>query len=215
VEARPRPGASLIRVKAPPYFGQWESRDLIGAILRKEIPAAADPLWAQSGARDSAEYERWSWHLCGTACLRMALAGMGIAPPPLLDLARAIARRGGYVEEEDGWIRGLIYAGAVATLQDDYGIRSEIILDHPTDAIPALLDGKAAYIASVHPAIRVPNDDPPSRGGHLVLVHAAQDGALRFHNPSGDTPETQENVAMPIATFARFHAERGILVRGR
>ena len=202
-------------MRPPPYFGQWESRDLIGAILRKEIPAAADPLWARSGARDAAEYERWSWHLCGTACLRMALAGMGIEPPPLLDLARAVARRGGYVEEADGWIRGLIYAGAVAVLQDDYGIRAEIALDHPTDAIPALLAGNAAYIASVHPTIRAPAEDPPSRGGHLVLVYAAEGGGLRFHNPSGDTRATQEAVAMPIATFARFHAERGILVRGR
>jgi hypothetical protein len=145
----------------------------------------------------------------------MALAGMGIAPPPLLDLARAIARRGGYVEEDNGWIRGLIYAGAVAVLEQDYGVRAEIVLDHPTAAIPALLDGNAGYIASVHAGIRAPAEDPPSRGGHLVLVHAAGDGVVRFHNPSGDRRETQEGVTMSLTDFARFHAERGILVRGR
>ncbi|HYF06546.1 MAG TPA: hypothetical protein VD970_02920 [Acetobacteraceae bacterium] len=199
----------------PPFLGQWESRELIGAILREETRAADDPLWARSGARHAAEYERWSWHLCGTACLRMALAGLGIAPPPLLELARALVRHGGYVEEENGWIRGLIYAGAVALLEERYGIGAEIVLDSPTEAIPALLARGAAYIASVHPAIRSPAAEPPSRGGHLVLVFAAEDGAVRFHNPSGDTRATQEDVRMALPDFARFHAERGILVLGR
>lgn len=198
----------------PPFFGQWESRDLIGPIIRNEMRAADDPLWAQSGARDAEDYDRWSWHLCGTACLRMALAGMGVTPPPLLDLARRVAAFGGYVEQEDGWIRGLIYAGAIELLRQDYGIEAEIVLDRPAEAIPAMLDGAAGYIASVHPLIRTGIDTPPSRGGHLVLVHAADDGALRFHNPSGDTRATQEGVAMPIADFARYHAERGILIRG-
>lgn len=216
MEARTRPGAALNRVKVPPpFFGQWESRELIGAILAKEMRAAQDPLWPRSGARDAEDYDRWSWHLCGTACVRMALAGFGIAPPPLLDLARAIARHGGYVEEADGWIRGLIYAPCIAMLEQQYGIAAEIILDHPAEAIPDLLNGAAAYIASVHPAIRAPATEPPSRGGHLVLVFAAEDGVLRFHNPSGDTRATQEDVAMPIAAFARFHAGRGILLRGR
>ena len=195
----------------PPFHGQWESRDLIGAILRKEMPASEDPLWAQSGALDPADYERWSWHLCGTACLRMALAGMGIKPPPLLDLARAIAREGGYVEQEDGWIRGLVYAGAIALLRRDYGIAAEIILEgHPRQR-----GGSAGGRALVHRVGDAGGKAPPSRGGHLVLVFAADDGVVRFHNPSGDTRATQEDVAMPVADFARFHAERGILIRGR
>lgn len=202
-------------MRPPPFFGQWESRDLIGAIIRKEVRAADDPLWALSGARDAEDYDRWSWHLCGTACLRMALAGMGIAPPPLLDLARRLAEFGGYVEQEDGWIRGLIYAGAVELLRQDYGIASEIVLDSPAEAIPSLLDGASGYIASVHPGIRDPIADPPSRGGHLVLVHAAGAGCLDFHNPSGDTREAQEVTGMALTDFARFHAERGIRIAAR
>lgn len=213
MEAGPRAGAALTRVTPPPFHGQWESRDLIGAILAREIRAADDPLWAQSGARDAEDYDRWSWHLCGTACLRMALAGLGIAPPPLLPLARRLAALGGYVEQEDGWIRGLIYAGAVALLEQDYGIAAEIVLDSPAGAIPALLDGAAGYIASVHPGIRDRcGGDPPSRGGHLVLVYAADAGRVFFHNPSGDSRATQEGVAMPVAEFARFHADRGIRI---
>lgn len=197
----------------PPFFGQWESRDLIGPILAREIRAADDPLWARSGARDAEEYDRWSWHLCGTACLRMALAGLGIEPPPLLDLARRLSASGGYVEQEDGWIRGLIYAGAIELLRRDYDIGAEIVLDSPAEAIPSLLDGAAGYIASVHPAIRDPSGgDPPSRGGHLVLVYAAGAGRVRFHNPSGDTRTSQEDVVMTIREFARFHAERGIRI---
>lgn len=199
----------------PPFFGQWESRARIGDILSGALRAEDDPLWPRSGARDAAEYARWADHLCGMACLRMALAALGLDPPPPLALARACAARGGYVEEQDGGIRGLIYAPCVALLIEEYAIAAEIVLDSPTASIPALLAQGGTYIASVHPMIRTPWADPPARGGHLVLVFAAEDGALRFHNPSGDTPATQEDVRMPIADFARFHAERGILLRGR
>ncbi len=199
----------------PPFFGQWESRDRIGDILSGALRADHDPLWPRSGARDAADYARWAEHLCGMACLRMALAGLGLDPPPLLALAGACAARGGYVEEPDGFIRGLIYAPCVALLAEEYGIGAEIVLDSPAEAIPTLLARGSAYIASVHPMIRQPEADPPARGGHLVLVFAAAEGVLRFHNPSGDTLGTQEDVRMTIADFARFHAERGILLGGR
>jgi hypothetical protein len=65
----------------------------------------------------------------------------------------------------------------------------------------------------VHPSIRWPEQEPPSRGGHLVLVFGvAEDGALRFHNPSGSTPATRADARLPPEAFGRFFAGRGILL---
>jgi hypothetical protein len=77
-----------------------------------------------------------------------------------------------------------------------------------------MVQGRAMFIASVHPAIRRASAEPPSRGGHLVLVFAAADGVLRFNNPSGDTAATQRDAQLSIGDFARFFAGRGIALAG-
>ncbi len=196
----------------PPFFGQWESADRIGDILAGTLAPEDDPLWPRSGAEDAADYARWAEHLCGMACIRMALAARGHAAPRLLDLARACARHGGYVEQPDGTIRGLIYAPAIAWLREEWNIAAEIVLDTPAEAIPGLLAGNRLFLASVHPWIRWPEREPPARGGHLVLVFAADETTIRFNNPSGDTPQSQQNATLPLATFARFYAGRGVLL---
>lgn len=198
----------------PPYFGQWESADRIGDILTGALRAADDPLWPRSGAGSAAEYETWADHLCGVACLRMVLAARGIAPPRAFDLARDLSARGGYVVQPDGAIRGLIYAPAVAWLREVPGIAAEVRVAMPVEDVAALAAGGGLFIASVHPWIRWPERTPPVRGGHLVLVFGAGDGALRLHNPSGDTPASQRDMQVPIAAFARFYAGRGIALRG-
>lgn len=197
----------------PPCYTQWESRELVGGIIAGEVDPRRDPRWSESGARDADDYARWADHVCGMACLRMLLAWRGIAPPPTLDLARRIAARGGYVQTPEGGIRGLIYAPAVDYLRDAHGIDARVVLDVTARDVAGLLAPGAAFIASVHPWIRRPESEPPSRGGHLVLVFGvAEDGALRFHNPSGDRAETQEDVRLLPAAFDRFFAGRGILV---
>ena len=196
----------------PPWFGQWESGGRIGEILSGALKAADDPLWPRSGAGSAAEYEVWADHLCGVACLRMALAARGIVPPRAFDLARELTARGGYVVQPDGAIRGLIYAPAAAWLRDAHGIAAEVRVDVPAEEVAAMVGAGGTFIASVHPWLRWPAREPPSRGGHLVLVFGADGGALRFHNPSGDAPETQANAALPVAGFARFYAGRGIFL---
>lgn len=190
----------------PPYFAQWESPELIGEFLDQRDPAT-DPRWAESGAADAQEYARWAEHLCGMACLRMAMAARG-APHTIHDLRRAIQKLGGYVEEPDGFIRGLIYAGAVRWL-NERGIAARIVLDEP---MPLLRAGEF-YIASVHPAIRTPEVEPPRKGGHLVLVFGTDEaGCRRFHNPSGIGKAQQRDVRLSPKAFSRFHADRGILI---
>ncbi|TJV07379.1 MAG: hypothetical protein E5Y35_22085, partial [Mesorhizobium sp.] len=46
--------------------------------------------------------------------------------------------------------------------------------------------------------------EPPSKGGHLVLVTAASPGEIRFHNPSGHVRQSQADVTLPLASFDRF-----------
>jgi hypothetical protein len=196
----------------PPFFGQWESAARIGDILSGALPAEDDPLWPRSGAAGAADYARWADHLCGVACLRMALAARGIAPPRAFDLARELTHRGGYVLQPDGGIRGLIYAPAVAWLREVPRIAAEVRVDLAAQDIPALVADGGLFIASVHPAIRWPDRDPPSRGGHLVLVFGTAGEALRLHNPSGDSPASQCDARVPLDRFAGAYAGRGILL---
>lgn len=196
----------------PPFFGQWESAERIGDILSGALAAEDDPLWPRSGAAGAADYARWAEHLCGVACLRMALAARGIPPPRAFDLARDLTARGGYVMQADGTIRGLIYAPAVAWLREAARLPAEVRVDVPAMDLPALVGEGGLFIASVHPWIRWPERMPPARGGHLVLVFGTEGGALRLHNPSGDTPASQRDTRLAVETFARFFAGRGILL---
>jgi hypothetical protein len=195
----------------PRYRAQWESAALAADFLAGR-DAATDPAWGKSGAADASEYARWAEHLCGCACLQMALDARGRPVPPIHAVRRGVQALGGYVEQPDGGIRGLIYAGAVAWLAGQ-GIAARIVLDLDAVEIPALLAAGGLFIASVHPGIRRPAEAPAARGGHLVLVFAATDaGVLRFHNPSGDTPATRSDARLPSEVFARFFAGRGILL---
>ncbi|MGX9962424.1 hypothetical protein ACVFYP_03820 [Roseomonas sp. F4] len=188
------------------YRAQWESRDLVADFLAGR-DAATDPLWAESGAADAAEYGLWAGHLCGCACLQMVLGALGRPVPPIHDIRRGVQAEGGYVETPEGDIRGLIYAGAVAWLARQ-GIAARIVLDVSAHNLP-----EGLFIASVHPGIRWPEVPPALRGGHLVLVFGrAADGALRFHNPSGDTPATQLDARLTPEVFERFFAGRGIAI---
>ena len=200
----------MSNAKTPPYFGQWESPGLIGDIISGQCRAEDDPAWANSGAASQEDYARWADHLCGVACLRMALAARGITPPRARDLARVLTRYGAYVEQEDGNIRGLIYAPAITWLAEAHAMPAEIILDRAAVDIPPLLVDGGLFIASVHPAIRRPAEPAPGKGGHLVQVFGAEQGALRLHNPSGHDAASQAHARVAIADFARFFAGRGI-----
>ncbi|WP_439597260.1 hypothetical protein [Falsiroseomonas sp.] len=138
----------------------------------------------------------------------MVLGALGRPVPPIHAIRREVQAAGGYVEAADGTIRGLIYAGAVAWLAGQ-GIASRILLDQQARD----LAGQGLTIASVHPAIRWPEGPAPGRGGHLVLVFGTDAaGRLRFHNPSGDSPASQEDVRLAPEDFDRFFAGRGIRI---
>jgi hypothetical protein len=141
----------------------------------------------------------------------MVLGALARPVPPMHEIRRGVQAEGGYVETPEGAIHGLIYAGAVAWLAGQ-GIAARILLDRSAADVAELVQG-GLFIASVHPGIRRPDTPPPVRGGHLVLVFG-QDaaGALRLHNPSGDSPATQQDARIAVPVFDRFFAGRGILV---
>jgi hypothetical protein len=195
-----------------PCFAQWESPELGRDFAADPARLAGDPRWAESGARDVAEYARWAHHVCGMACVRMVLAARGLGAPPILELARAATARGAYVEEEGGTIRGMVYAPCVAWLREAWGIEAEVVVGIDAHAIARTMERAAFFIASVHPSIRAPGQPPPRRGGHLVLVLEAGPDAIVFHNPSGFDEATRCGARLAPEVFDRFFAGRGIAI---
>ncbi|WP_184356946.1 C39 family peptidase [Rhizobium sp. BK602] len=197
-----------------PYFSQWETPDMTLAVVAEGAQAALlkDPLWASSGAHNVEDYARWAGNLCGMACLKMVLAARTGRAIPIMDLAMGCREHGGYVEEPDGRIKGLIYAPFIPFVRDRFGLDARVVTGISTADIGGILKEPAFFIASVHHSIRWPETEPPSKGGHLVLVTALEGDRIRFHNPSGHVVATRENVEMPLETFDRFFAGRGIAI---
>lgn len=197
-----------------PYYSQFESRERVLDLISGKMNAEDDPLWQLSGAADPQEYARWSSHVCGMACLKMLLAHEQGRVIPTLALMRPCREYGGYVVEEDGSIKGLIYRPFVTYINEQFGLLAEVKEQTPIEEIYDLLDQGYVYIASVHPAIRTPEVTPPRLGGHLVYVFGknSEKRELIFHNPSGHTAATQENVHLGLDDFSRFYAKRGVLI---
>jgi hypothetical protein len=197
-----------------PYFSQWETPDMTGVVLAEGAPTALlkDPRWASSGAANVDEYARWAGNLCGMACLKMILAARSGHIVPTVSLAMQCKEYGGYVVDSEGNIKGLIYAPFVPFVQGRFAMDASVVTDISAAGIPDILVASQFFIASVHHSIRWPDTEPPSKGGHLVLVTAATPKAVRFHNPSGHNLAARENVELPIDVFGKFFARRGIAI---
>ncbi|UVD58862.1 C39 family peptidase [Rhizobium sp. Pop5] len=196
-----------------PYFSQWETPGMTLPVLAEGAQALlADPLWRRSGAATIEEYARWAVNVCGMACLKMILAARGEIHPTI-ELARACTAYGGYVVNDiDASIKGLIYAPFVRFVSERFGLGAETMTGVDTSAIPGLLSKRRFFIASVNSGIRWPEREPPSKGGHLVLVTSASPETVRFHNPSGHDEASQADVTLPLVIFDRFFAGRGISI---
>ncbi|MDQ0796970.1 peptidase [Streptomyces sp. B1I3] len=187
---------------------QFASPGLVGPIVEGGLDPAKDPGWAGSGAASPAEYARWAGHLCGMTCLRMAL---GTGAPALFALRDGALRYGGYTEDSQGLIKGLVYAPFAEYVAEVHGLDAVVHRDLSPTGIVRLLDEGRSVMASVHYGIRHPDRPAPGRGGHLVLVSArSADGkGVHFHNPSGTTAATRA-ATLPLPVFERFFAGRGV-----
>ncbi|MFI5586104.1 hypothetical protein ACIA5G_13780 [Amycolatopsis sp. NPDC051758] len=195
---------------SPPYFSQWESPDLVGAIIRGEVRAEDDPRWRESGAESRAEYAFWSWRACGMACLRTVLAARRGTSATTMGLGKEVLAAGGHRWRPDG-LDGLIYAPFAGYLRERWDIAAEVRADLRIDEVCDLVSRGDWVMASVNPKIRRPADHPERRGGHLVLVHGLAGDELVLHNPSGDGEESQAGARVGKKDFARFYADRGVV----
>jgi Peptidase_C39 like family len=191
-----------------PWITQYASRSLIAGIAYGGHPRAEDPRWRESGAPDRETYAAWCARWCGMTCFRMALLARDGAAPTLYELAVGCMEYGGY-SDEPGQPRGLIYRPFAEYAWDRHGLRADVITGLDPARLMTELDQGRLVIASVHPEIRRPWNDPPGSGGHLVLVTGQAGGLVTFHNPSGHTPEAVV-ATLPAPVFDRFAAHRGI-----
>jgi len=194
-----------------PYVCQWATPELAADLIAGRVTLADDANWALSGAHDRAEYVEWANHVCGMACLKMVLSHRDGDAPSLMELARRSLPYGAYVREGER-IKGLIYAPFVDYVREQFALAAEVRVGlEPGELLP-LLARHRYFMASVHPGIRQPEQVPPQRGGHLVLVTAVEADCVTFHNPSGDSLETRKQVRLPMNHFGRFFAGRGIAI---
>jgi hypothetical protein len=191
-----------------PWITQYASPSLIAAIAYEGHPRVEDPRWRESGAPDRETYAAWCGRWCGMASFRMALLARDGLAPSLYELAMGCQEYGAYVDEP-GRPRGLIYRPFAEYARDKHGLQADVITELDPARLTGELDEGRLVIASVHPEIRRPENDPPGRGGHLVLVTGHADDRVTFHNPSGHTPETVV-ATLPMPVFDRFAARRGI-----
>jgi hypothetical protein len=197
-----------------PYYAQWESADLVPAIIGGEIDAADDPLWQKSGADSAEEYAFWSWRLCGVACLRMALDHWRGTAPTALSLAADCVAAGAYVRHEDR-VDGLIYAPFAAYVRQRWGLRAESRPELTTGQVRDEVTAGALVMLSVHASIRDLGAPPPLRGGHLVLAVGVTDEAVVIHNPSGFPGVSQRFTHIPWSELDFFYAGRGVVLAER
>jgi hypothetical protein len=190
-------------------FTQYMSVERIGAVVYQGADPADDPLWRVSGARTLEEYGRWCGHCCGMACLQMVLDHRDGYAPPLLNLLRGCRDYGGYVEDGQGEIKGLIYAPFADYVQAEHGLRAEVFPRLKVADLPALLAAGHLVMASVHREIRRAEMPAPGRGGHLVLITGHDHGVLHLHNPSGHTPAARQ-ATLSMDVFEGFFGGRGV-----
>ncbi|MFB7914907.1 peptidase [Streptomyces sp. NPDC056061] len=196
-----------------PVLTQFASPALVGPIVEGGGDPATDPAWAESGAVSPAEYARWSGHLCGMTCLRMAL---GSGAPSLFALRDGAVEHGAYTQDAEGTIRGLIYAPFAAYVRQAHALDATVHRHLSPDELLGLLDDGRTVMASVHPGIRHARRPAPGRGGHLVLLTSctADGGGVHFHNPSGTTAGTRA-ADLALSEFEPFFAGRGVSWAGR
>lgn len=205
--------ASLVplRHNGIPYYTQWHSADWVRRIVEDDADPCDDAGWQQSGFSDPEQYRFWAKRLCGLTCLESALDYWGVPHPSRAALLDEALRNGVYRLRDDGGVDGLIYRPFAQWLGSAFGISVSVLTETPIEAVAAQLTATSLAIVSVSPEIRYPRRDNARTGGHLVLLHGRDASGVWFHNPSG-IGDQQADVYLPYGQFARFFANRGMVL---
>lgn len=181
---------------------------MVDALIGGLVDARTDEERHSFGFADADEYAFWARRTCGLACLESYLTYQGIGFPGRASLVEEALGVGAYIREANG-VKGLLYRPFLEWIDHRFGIKGTLMAGCDTDDVARDIQAGAMVICSVSSEIRNPLAPNARKGGHLVLVHGADDETLRFHNPSGFRAN-QENVCLDKATFARFFANRGM-----
>ncbi|GAB2966728.1 C39 family peptidase [Streptomyces pseudoechinosporeus] len=192
-----------------PIVTQYATADLIGPIAYDGYDPADDPNWQTTGAPSQPAYGRWCRHMCGIACLRMALLHRDGQAPNLFQLLAGARQYGAYVKQDDGTVKGLIYAPFATYAHDTHNLPVTVHGTLDMGELVDLLDSGRMVMASVSKEIRRPQYEPARRGGHLVLAIGRQKDGIAFRNPSGHTPLARE-ATLPLGRFGDFFGGRGL-----
>ncbi|MEU3200986.1 C39 family peptidase [Streptomyces sp. NPDC006996] len=196
-----------------PYYSQWESAALVPEFITGTKAAVDDPLWQKSGAESPQEYAFWAPRMCGVACLRMALDFWGYPVPPSVPLVRELCEAGAYVREGDQ-VKGLIYDPFAKHVRARWGLEAEAVPELPAAVVTDVISSGRLALLSVHKTIRTTDEEPPSKGGHLVLAVGVSEENVMLHNPSGLPGVSQEAAPVSWARLERFYAGRGVILGG-
>jgi len=189
---------------------QFASPELAEDILYGGRDWTYDPRWLETGAPDLASYGHWAVRWCGMACLRMALLARDDAAPSLYELAVDAKKYGAY-SYEPGAPEGLIFRPFVDYVRAEHGLHADVATDFTAPELCRPVQEGSLVIASVHPEIRRPHRPSPGRGGHLLLVTAAETDTVTFNDPSGHQPKARV-ATLPMATCDTFFARRGVIL---
>lgn len=199
-----------------PYYSQWEDKSLVKNIILKKITAKKDKLWKNSGAKSIEEYEFWSWHVCGMACLKMILDHKYKKKYPIIKLAKESENFGVYIPQKDD-IKGMFYQPFCNYVKEKFNLDCDYSSFLSIRRIIYEISQNNYVIASVNPAIRAAHKNKVGngkKGGHLVLItgYDLEKRQITFHNPSGFNKESQENYSLSFETFQKYFANRGLVI---
>lgn len=158
-----------------PTITQYASEDLISPFAYEGRAHDGHPRWEESGAPDLGTYGRRSGHMCGMACLRMALLARTGEAPTMFELLDGARKYGAYTEDVGtGAIHGLIYAPFAQYVLDVHPLGAEV---HPNLTVPGLLtrlDAGRLVMAAVHREFRRPENPTPARASTSYSSPAAK-----------------------------------------
>ncbi len=197
-----------------PYFSQWESPQMVDQIINHKIKAVSDPKWKDSGANDPKDYEKWSWNICGMACLKMVLVYKFHKNYQLVKLAKQCSEYGGYIPQQN-IIDGLFYQPFCRFVKDKFGLSAKTLPILTTNRIKHELNRNNFIIASVNANIRDENTPTPqNKSGHLVLITGYNENKklIYLHNPSGFYKKSQKNYQISETDFSKFFGHKGIMI---